>query len=275
MPTRSETMIDRVVDVLEAFKTAGAPLTASAVSRRTGIPMPSAHRIVNDLVRTGLLERNDALTLRIGMRLWEIAARSTPVLTLREIALPFMEDLLAVVKAPTLLSVLDRNDVVNVETLSPHNPQATNVTQPGVRLPALVSSPGIILVAFAPPDVRDDILETARITRFTAHTVVDRTELRRFVEDARRVGHATIPRWIYPDATGIAVPVLGADGDALAALSVTKPFDVGVPSDLLPAMHTTARGIARAVVGGASASPTNSPEIALLKQQLRRATEVR
>ncbi|MFW0793499.1 IclR family transcriptional regulator [Gordonia sp. CPCC 205515] len=274
MATRNDSMIDRVIEVLEAVKTAGTPMTASGVARTTGIPMPSTHRIVNELVRTGILERDPDFTLRIGMRLWEITARSTPVLTLRDIALPYLEDLLAVVGEPTLLSVLDRNDVVNIETLTPRQPSATNVTQPGVRLPALVSSPGIVMTAFAPSAVREDILETGKITRFTAHTVVDRAELRRIVDDTRRVSHAIVPRWMYLDSTGIAVPILREDGTALAALSVTKPYDVGVPSDLLPALHTTARGIARAVRAG-TARPSADPEVALLKQRLRHATEVK
>lgn len=265
-------MIDRVVEILDAFKASNGPLTASELARRTGIPMPSTHRIVSDLVRTGLLERDQNSNLRIGMRLWEIAARSTSVLTLREIALPYMEDLFTVVREPTLLSVLDRNDVVNLETLSPRGPSTTNVTQPGVRLPTLVSSPGLVLAAFAPPDVRESILKSANVTRFTPHTIVDRGELRKQLDEVRRVGHAIVRRWISVDATGIAVPILGADGTAVAALSVTKPFEVGVPSDLLPAMHTTAHGIARAVRAGNSPS---DPLIALLKQQIKHATEAR
>ena len=274
MTSRNSSMVDRVIEVLEAVKASEAPLTASGVARATGIPMPSTHRIVNDLVRTGIVERGDDFTLRIGMRLWEIAARSTPVLTLRDVALPLLEDLLAVVNEPTLLSVLDRNDVVNVETLTPRGPSATNVTQPGVRLPALASSPGIVLTAFAPLAVREAIIETGKITRFTTHTVVDRAVLRRVVDETRRVGHAIIPRWMYPDSTGIAVPILRADGTAFAALSVTKPYNVGVPTDLLPALHTTARGIARAARAG-TARHTGNPEVALLKQRLRHATEVK
>jgi DNA-binding IclR family transcriptional regulator len=265
-------MIDRIVLILEAFKTSDGSLTASEVARRTGIPMPSTHRIVNELVRTGLLERDDGLILRIGMRLWEVTARSTGVPNLRETALPFMEDLFAVVREPTLLSVLDRNDVVNLETLTPRSPSATNVTQPGVRLPALASSPGLVLTAFAPADLREEILVTTAVTRFTPYSVVDRAELRRHVEETKRIGHAVVRRWISVDSTGIAVPILRPDGTAVAALSVTKPFDVGVPLDLLPAMHTTARGIARALRAG---SAPNDPIIALLRQQIKHATEVR
>lgn len=279
MPTQVESraseqgrsLIERVAVILEAFTSCDDALSASEVARRTGIPMPSTHRIVNDMVRTGMLDRDEQLGLRIGMRMWEVAARSTRILGLRETALPFMEDLFAVVKAPTLLSVLDRGDVVNLETLAPRRAMATNITQPGTRLPALVSSPGLVLIAFSAPEARDDLLETAKVTRFTPHTVVDRAELRRHVEEARRAGFAVVHRWISPVSTGVAVPVVVEHGRAVAALSVTVPFDAGVPSDLLPALLTTARGISRALREGSA----SSPEVTLLKHQVRRATEVR
>lgn len=272
MPERGEHMVERLIQVLEAFKGAGGALTASEIARRTGIPMPSAHRIVTDLVDIGVLERGDDRRLRIGMRLWEIVARSSNALTLREVALPYMEDLRSVVEAPTLLSVLDRNDVLNLETLPPRQPGATNITQPGVRLPALCSSPGIVLVAFASPEVRHHILTAGKVTRFTERTVVDRAALQRIVHRTRRVGYAITRRWMSLDSTGVAVPILAGDGTAIGALSVTKPAGQDAPSDLLPALHTTARGISRAMSNG---NQPADPRLTLLRQQLLHATEVR
>ena len=145
------------------------------------------------------------------------------------------------------------------------------MTQPGVRLPVLSTSPGIALVAFAPPQVRDHILETAKIARFTEYTVLDRGELKQIVHDARRLGYAVARRWMSPDATGIAVPILADDGTAFAALSVTVPSATGTPSDLLAALHTTARGISRALLSG---SRHSDPRIVLLMRQIRNATQL-
>jgi DNA-binding IclR family transcriptional regulator len=268
MPARGESMIERVVEVLESFKGAGGPLTASEIARKTAIPMPSAHRIVAELVDVGFLEREPDRRLRIGTRLWEVVARSSSALTLREVALPYMEDLRAAVRTPTLLSVLDRNDVLNLETLSTRQPGVTNVTQPGVRLPALASSPGIVLVAFSPPEVREHILATGKITRFTEHTVVDRADLQRIVNETRRTGYVVARRWIALDSTAVAVPILADDGTAIGALSVTTAFGADAPSTLLPALHATALGISRAT------RTADGPRLALLKQQIRHATEV-
>jgi DNA-binding IclR family transcriptional regulator len=271
VPQRGQSMMDRVLRVLEALKAAGDGLTVSEIARHSLIPTASAHRIVGELVELGFLDRNADRRVRIGTRLWEIVARSSAVFTLREIALPYMEDLRSVVDAPTLLSVLDHNDAINVCTLSPRQASATNVTKPGVRLPVLASSPGIILVAFAPPSAQQDILATARITRFTEHTVVDRRELARITSDARRLGYVIVRGWMSADSTGVAVPVLAEDGSALAALSVTIPFEDATPSRLLPALRTTSRGISRAFrVGGSQVDP----RIATLMQRIRQATEL-
>lgn len=271
MSQRGESMIERVVRVLEAFKDSGGSLTASEIARQTGIPTPSAHRIVTELADLGILDRDSDRRVRVGMRLWETVARSSGVLSLREAALPYLEDLRAVVNAPTLLSILDHNDVLNIDTLSPRQPSATNVTQPGVRLPALASSPGIILLAFAPPDVREHVLGQGKITRFTEHTVVNRGELARIVQDARRTGYAVARRWISRDSTGIAVPILADDGTALAALSVTTSSEAGAHLDVLSALRTTARGISRAFLAG---NRRTDPRLAILMRQIRCATEV-
>ena len=48
------------------------------------------------------------------------------------------------------------------------------------------------------------------------------------------------------ETTGIAVPVLGSDGLAMAALGVVVPRQQGSAHSIIPALQTGARGIARA-----------------------------
>ncbi|SFP80225.1 IclR family transcriptional regulator [Amycolatopsis rubida] len=230
-------MIERVVRVLDAVNDTGSARTASEIARCTGIPVPSAHRIVAELTRLGILDRDAGRRIRIGVRLWEIAARSAGPPTLRESALPYLEDLRAVVQAPTLLSVLERAQ------------RRHPVRTPGrchQRHPTRGPAARAVLVACAPPGVRDEILSSAKLVRFTEHSVLDRAEVARIVHEAPRAGHVVARRWISLDSTGVAVPILAGDRTALAALSVTVPFAAYAPAELLPALHTTARGISRA-----------------------------
>lgn len=263
-------MIDRFLEVLDVFRTSGGPLTASQIARRTSIPMASAHRIIGDMVRVGVLVKDENRRLSIGMRLWEIGARSSTARTLRESALPHMETLMVRFQAPVLLCVLDRNDVVNVETLTPRGPVATNVTRPGVRLPAIASSPGIVLLAHSAPEVREQVLARAKPTRFTAHTPMRRSEISRLIDEAAELGYSVASHWMWLGSTGIAVPILGPDRLAVASLSVTVPVGSTDVAAVARTLKDSARSIARFPQPEGS---SGNPDIAMLMHQLRRATE--
>lgn len=267
---REATMLERVMTLLETIKDADRPLSASELARLSGVPMASTRRILAELARTGFVDRADG-AYRIGMRLWQVAVQSSYAPTLGEIARPFLEDLHAVVQMPTLLSVIERDDIVNVETLHPRGPEPTNITGPGVRLPVLVSSPGMAIVAFLPREQREAVLQNARITRFTPYTVTDRAQLRMHVDAIRRTGYAALKRWIVPESTGVAVPILDENGIASAAVSVTVPYDYTEQGDLVLALRTTARSIARAISDRAA---YNDPQLALRKL-MARATQTR
>jgi len=94
----SDTTLGRATRVLEVFESGTPSLSASDIARRTGIPMASTHRLVGQMVRLGLLERGPDRLLRVGVRLWELSWRSTAALGLRNVALPYLEDLQSAVR---------------------------------------------------------------------------------------------------------------------------------------------------------------------------------
>ena len=59
---------DRLVRVLETFTPTRTVQTTAEIGRRARLPSSSAHRIVSELVETGLLERDESRRVRIGMR---------------------------------------------------------------------------------------------------------------------------------------------------------------------------------------------------------------
>ncbi|MDQ0078585.1 IclR family transcriptional regulator [Arthrobacter oryzae] len=270
MPAQNETMIERVIRILEVFGAGENALTASEIARRAKLPLATAHRIVGDLVAARVLEREPDRRVRIGLRLWELATRASSAMSLRDIALPYMEDLHAVVKQHTQLSVLDRHDVLYLERLSSKDATSANTATAGSRLPALQCAPGIVLAAYSLPAVRDELLTWGRLTEFNKQTVMGRDDLRKIIAEARRVGYALAPGWIHTDVSGIAVPILAADGGAIAALSITIKRDSADELTYLHALHTTARAVSRAMN---VENLVTDPRLNLLKQQIRRATD--
>ncbi|WP_156160652.1 IclR family transcriptional regulator [Demequina soli] len=239
-----DSVTERLVRVLETFTPTRTAQTATEIGRRAGLPASSAHRIVGELVDAGLLERGEDRRIRVGMRLWELATRSSHALRLRQAALPFMEHVQARVREHTQLAILDQDDALFVERLS--GPDAgANVTRVAGRLPLHASSSGLVLLAFGDRELQERVL-AGPLKPLSRATPTDPQALRRKLDEVRTLGHALAPGYIEDVSTGLAVPVRDETGRTVAALSVVLPRDAQTEFALVE-LYRAARGIERAM----------------------------
>ncbi|MGX5656387.1 IclR family transcriptional regulator [Geodermatophilus nigrescens] len=239
-----ESSLDRAVRVLEAFTLDRPELGVTEVARRAGLHVATASRIVARLADHGLLERTPDRRVRIGVRMWELAARASPTRSLRDAAMPYLEDLHAVVGHHAQLAVRDGDDVLFVERLSARD-AVVNFSRIAGRLPVHVSSSGVVLLAHAPAEVQERVLARP-LERLTPATVSSPAQLRALLAQVRRQGWALLPGFVHADATGVAVPVRDGLGEVVAALSVIVPNDDRAAS-AVPVLLAAARGIGRSL----------------------------
>ena len=235
-----DSVTDRLLRVLETFTPTRTVQTASDIGRRAGLPSSSAHRFIGELVDTGLLERDEDHRIRVGMRLWELATRSSAALRLRQAAMPAMERVQARVGEHTQLAILEQDEALFLERLSSRD-ATSNITRIAGRLPLHASSSGLVLLAHAPAELQERIL-AAPLVALTRATLTDSAALRRKLAEIRRLGHAVAPGFIEDVATGLAVPVRDAAGTVVAALSVVIARNAPVEPPL-DALHRAARDI--------------------------------
>lgn len=234
----------RMVRVLEAFSSRHPTLTPAEIARRSGIPVSTTYRLVRELVEMGMLVRS-AAGVSIGLRLWELAARASPVASLRRAALPHMEDLQRQVRTHCQLAVLDGVDVVYIERLSSSTTSITNVADVAERMPALLCSAGLVIVAFASPRVQADLLAAPppTMTRMTPRTADAYPAM---LADVRRTGYASLDGWIRNGVTGVSVPVRDREGAVVAALNMLLDQPAAVPAQL-PSLQLAAARISRSL----------------------------
>ena len=244
-----ESMVHRIVRIVEAFDAEHPALSPAELSRRAGLPSSTTYRIVDELLAESLLDR-DGQRLRLGTRLWELVSRGSRVLGLREAALPFMEDVQSVVQHHTTLGILDGQDVLYIERIG-SNESTINITKVAGRLPVHATSSGLVLMAFGPADVQETFLHR-RLPRLTETTPTDPDELRRTLAEVRRQGYCVMQGTIVPESMGVAVPIVNADGRVVAALSVVLPREGGPVQTAISALQTAARGISRSLGWDAS-----------------------
>ncbi|MFH9822207.1 IclR family transcriptional regulator [Streptomyces bobili] len=236
---------DRLLSVLAAFDHAHPALSLTDISRRAGLTLTTAHRLVSALTEWGALERDASGTYHVGLRLWEVAALAPRGLALRQAALPYLEDLYEATHENVQLAVRDGSEVVYTEWLSGHSAVGVRI-RVGARWPLHVTGVGLALLAHSPPEVQEAYCE-APLAACTDHTLTDPVRLRRVLAEVRRTGVAVSSRQVTEDALSVAAAVHGADGAVVAAVSVVVPYaDARVPV-LVPAVRLAARGISRAL----------------------------
>jgi DNA-binding IclR family transcriptional regulator len=239
-----ESSLARVVRILESFTLDEPQLTVTEVAQRAGLPLATASRLVGQLVDHGLLARGPAREVRVGFRMGELAARAAPTRSLRDAAMPYLEDLHAVVGHHVQLAVLDGDEVVFLERLSARD-AVINYSQIAGRLPPHISSSGLVLTAYGTAALQERVLARP-LTSWTARTITTPDRLRATLDEVRRRGFALLAGHVHPDATGIAVPVRNGLGEVVAALSVIVPNDDSAVS-AVPALLAAARGIGRSL----------------------------
>lgn len=240
----------RALALLGAFDPEHRTLTLSALARRSGLPLATAHRLVAELRAWGALARLDSGEYVIGRRLWDLGLLAPVQAGLRQAASPFLHDLYGATLATVHLAVRDGLEVLYIDRLSGHV-SVPVVSKIGSRLPMHATGVGKVLLAYAPEEVVSQVL--GRLTRVTAYTI---TQPARLLEQVRRVradGYATTGEEMSLGACSVAVPVRGSGGEVVAALGLVVPDLRRERARLVSALQVAAQGITRVLSDSPSA----------------------
>ena len=236
---------DRLLAVLAAFAPGHPALCLSDISRRAGLTLTTTHRLVGALTDWGALERDEDGVYHVGLRLWELAALAPRGLALRQIALPYLEDLYEATHENVQLAVRDGAEVVYIEWISGRSSVGVHI-RVGARWPLHATGVGLALLAHGEPAFQNAYCDRP-LASFTPHTITDPSRLRRVLAEVRRTGVAVSSRQVTDDALSVAAPVRGPGGTVAAAVSVVVPERDAQVAALIPAVRLAARGISRAL----------------------------
>jgi DNA-binding IclR family transcriptional regulator len=243
-PPVGEPVIERAFRLLAAFDQSHRGLTLASLSRRSATPLSTTRRLAEQLVEVGALERDDAGRYVIGLRLYEVASLAPRGLGLREIAMPYLEDLFVVTREHVQLAVLEGSHAVLVERRS--RPGAVAVEyRIGGTLPVLNTALGLVLLAYLADDRLAEVLAACtHQDDLVAAGHPDAVE--RALAAVRQSGVATINRRTPVPIVAVAAPIRGRQDAVVAALSIVVPAGAD-PRSYEAVVRTAARGISRAL----------------------------
>lgn len=139
--------LDRVSLILDSFRSAPR-LTLTALSRRTGIPRTSTHRMLEQLVRMGWICRS-GVEYELGGKLVEMGMLALYQNKFEYVVEPLLSELHRVTGHVVHLGVLDGNNVLYLQKIADRAGPDLQ-TRIGGRIPARSSTIGKALLAATP-----------------------------------------------------------------------------------------------------------------------------
>lgn len=214
----SRTVTERVLAILGSFSSSRAELTHKEICQAADLSHATAHRRLAELVAWGALEKSDNGKYSIGLRLWEVAALAPRGMPLREIALPYLRDLVIVTGGNSQLAVRSGSEALFLERLKGRN-EIPPIARAANRLVMPLTAAGLVLFAHAPSEVQETVLDT-QIPQVTDYTVTDPIKLRSMLAEVRRQGYAMSNEQLEVGTYSVAAPVYDSSGAVVAALGL-------------------------------------------------------
>ncbi len=211
--------VEKSFVVLEAVAAAARPLGVSELSRQTGLPKSTVHRILAILVDFGLVRRAQS-GYHLGRRLTEPAAQPADRrrAVLRDRIVPYLLDVYELTHETVHLGVLNGTELACLDRLYGRR-SAAGAARASAGVPAHQTALGRVLLAYSPLQFQggylaDGVPGGAR--RATTESAELEAELSRIREHGIAIGQDESARGLR----SVAAPVLGPDRIAVAAIAV-------------------------------------------------------
>ncbi len=217
------------------------------IATAAGISKGAAQRLTFTLEALGYL-RKDPTSKRYSAspRLVELGSRYPASSALVENARPYLLELNIKSGETVNLSEPDGTDMVFVAAF-PGQKQIAVQLPVGSRFPMFCTASGRAYLSGLAREKADAMIHASHIVRFTPATITEAGAICRMTAHARSVGYAYAEGEFYRGDINVAAPIIGTEGVAIAAVSISVPVTrwtlADAQRDLAPEIMQTARAI--------------------------------
>jgi DNA-binding IclR family transcriptional regulator len=254
----------RALCLIDALGSSGGEVGIAELSKRVGLHVSTAHRLLTTLIRQGYCRQNpETGRYALGAKLFHLGEACLSQFDLRTLARPFLERLCRETGETANLVVLDGQEALYLDKAE--SPQNLRIfSRIGHRAPLYCTAVGKVLLAHRSAPSLKSLLGSGPLKPLTRHTHTSLVALRRELERVRVQGYALDREECEEGAFCVAVPVRNAQGQVDAALSVSGPTvrlgEKRVPG-LIPLMRRVGEELSTQLgYGGRRESPTTFPK---------------
>ena len=251
------TSVSRALAVLEAIAASPQPIPAKAVARQLGISLGTSYHVLHTLEHAGYVVRLGQGRFGLGSKVPALYHLFREQLDLVPTVRPLLGELSERAGEDAYLAVFRAGEVVVAEVVEGPSDLHLEGLGEGFSRIAHSTALGKVLLAAAPEAVVDGYLEERRLEPFTRRTLVRRKHIKRHLAAVQERGIGTDLEELADGCCCVAVPILDARGEAVAAVGLSTTSDRWrAERDALVAMcRETAAHAGRALGGSRPAGP--------------------
>ena len=239
-------VIERLFSLMDVLASREEPISLKEISEKTGLHPSTTHRILNDLTIGRYVDRPEAGSYRLGMRLLELGNLVKARLSVRDAAMTPMRDLHKLIQQPVNLSMRQGDEIVYVERAFSERSGMQVVRAIGGRAPLHLTSVGKLFLSIDDPlKVRSYATRTG-LSGQTRNSITQLPVLERELSKVRQYGIARDNEELELGVRCIAAGIYDDQGKLLAGLSISAPAD-RMNEEWLPKLQATADEISHAL----------------------------
>lgn len=222
MSTPKNNSVIKAFEILNAISHNDSGLKPPEVASEVGMTLSTAHRFLLTLEEIGAVIRSAGNRYHLGLMMAELGRNLTRKDALAEIARPIVNQLANRHRETVSLATFDGHQLNFVAWAEPKRLLTMNLRRDH-PLPMHCSSIGKVIISGLPIIVREELISTLHLEKFTDNTIVSLIKLRKEISKAYKDGFAIDNQEMEEGLTCLAVPVRGYDGDTIAAISISAP----------------------------------------------------
>ena len=218
-------VIERMMQLLDVLSRHAVPATLKQLATATELHPSTAHRILGVMVDNRLVDRIEPGMYRLGIRLVELGSLVKSRISVRQEALPHMQELHRALGETVNLSVRRNDEVVYIERTAEGNTMMRVVQIIGAHAPLHITAVGKIFLAADTPQRVTDYAERTKLPRYTDNTLTDAQALARELEDIRNRRYAFDNEEAERGVCCVGAGIYNDEGQLVAGLSVSAPTE--------------------------------------------------
>ncbi len=239
-------VLERMFSLIDVLASREEAISLKEISEKTGLHPSTTHRILNDLTIGRYVDRPQAGSYRLGMRLLELGNLVKGRLNVRDAALLPMRDLHKLIQQPVNLSMRQGDEIVYIERAYSERSGMQVVRAIGGRAPLHLTSTGkLFLASDETPRVRAYATRTG-LAGHTKNSITQLPVLERELSKARQYGVARDNEELELGVRCMAAGIHDDQGNLVAGLSISSPAD-RLDEAWLPKLQSTAAEISTAL----------------------------